>query len=315
MPNTLDNKQISNSPDRTTRFIALCSLAFTGLTFLFGNSIVFKLYEYIKTYPIENNTIIEGIIAIFNILLGTFVLIHLKLSTLEKPVGNNLHISDTFKQLLFGWKSLWITWISFYLILAFIYLRLIEDYQITLFGKEKHFNDFFWYISNLITVINGFFFYYLFFVLDRESVSTKEEPERGKKFKNYYIITLVIGLSLFSISTIFELVSDSQSIKFSLVSNLIAAYIAIGMSFFFGRLDSHNLNIPRIILAPLYLYAIIQLFWDRKIIDQQINYDRIVIYSIALVLKFTVFYLFTKWLKEGRFNTYLVETEKNLNKQ
>jgi len=43
------------------------------------------------------------------------------------------------------------------------------------------------------------------------------------------------------------------------------AYIAPGMAFFFGRLDSHYQKLRIAILAPLYLYAVMQLLGVKHI--------------------------------------------------
>jgi hypothetical protein len=82
------------------------------------------------------------------------------------------------------------------------------------------------------------------------------------------------------------------------------------MSFLFGRLDSHYLKLPRIILAPLYLYAIIQLFWEHDTYaSPAFNPERIAIFSLALILKFVLFVNLSRLIRHPRLRQYFVEAD------
>lgn len=95
---------------------------------------------------------------------------------------------------------------------------------------------------------------------------------------------------------------------------MVASYVAVGMAFFFGTLDSHYLKVPRIILAPLYLYAVIQLFWDQNTFanNQTFLPERVTIFSMALILKFVIFLVLSKLIRHERFREYFVIAEKGL---
>jgi len=98
-----------------------------------------------------------------------------------------------------------------------------------------------------------------------------------------------------------------------LLPKMVPAYIAVGMAFFIGRLDSHYLKLPRVILAPLYLYAIIQLFWSRNTVGaSDFDGERVAIFALALVLKFVVFLNLSKLIRDEQFRQYFVVAEQGL---
>jgi hypothetical protein len=81
------------------------------------------------------------------------------------------------------------------------------------------------------------------------------------------------------------------------------------MAYLFGRLDSHHMKIPRVLLAPLYLYVIIQLAW---VIFQAQPPDSVVpsmFFGAALILKILLFAVITYWLDRGVLLDYLRQSE------
>jgi hypothetical protein len=294
--------------DKTARNVAFFALSITLLTFLFGDNIAGRLYY--KVYPFQqgNKTLIEGIIALLNVGLAVFVLVDIRFIRPVPRSSENTPASNSYKQLLWGWQALWFTWVLFYGCLAAQWLKLIGD------GTS----DTLWQISDGLNMVNGFFFYYLFFVLDQPSVPTKEEPNRAKAFRFNWLVTLSIGFILFiisaAISGLIKSAGRKDVEKLVLLPKLVPAYIAVGMAFFFGRLDSHYLRLPRVILAPFYLYAIIQLFWERStFVDISIfSGERVAIFSIALVLKFAVFLTLSNLIGHESFRKYFVVAEEGL---
>lgn len=306
--------------DRMARWISYGAIFTAALTFLFGVQIVEHIDKVFKLHE-KNPTIIEGVIALLNITLASWVFLDVWLIRPVKMVDDNTPASNSFKQLLFGWKSLWFTWILFYSCLAAQWLRLINEE--TSFILEP--------VSHGLNMVNGFFFYYLFFVLDQPSVRTEIEPDRAKAFRRNCIITLLCGFFLLFASVGFSLLTDYIGVRILnalaqldnsrqipeegvLLTKLLPAYIAVGMAFFFGRLDSHYLRLPRIILAPFYLYAIIQLFWGRSTYVNVSNFnpDRVAIFSLALILKFVLFLNLSRLIRHESFRNYFVTAEKGL---
>lgn len=294
--------------DKAARGIAYAALLITLLTFLFGDNIAGRAYD--KVYPFQqgNKTLIEGIIAVLNVVLAAFVLVDIRFLRPVRTSGENTPASNSYRQLLWGWQALWFTWMLFYGCLAAQWLKFIGD------GTS----DVLWQISDALNMVNGFFFYYLFFVLDQPSVPTVEEPNRAKAFRLNCLVTLSTGFILFIMSaTIPQFIKSAGgdgAEKLVLLPKLVPAYIAVGMAFFFGRLDSHYLKLSRVVLAPFYLYAIIQLFWERSTFADVSVFsgERVAIFSLALVLKFAVFLTLSNLIGHESFRRYFVIAEEGL---
>lgn len=291
-----DNAQaISHRPSQTP-WVAYCALFISTMTFIFGNNIGSRLFALASTLQTNNNTIVEAFIALINIALAIFVLLDLRIFHQVKLQDDSSPALSSFKQLLNGWKLLWITWILFYGCLAAQWFQLFSP-NIQKFVSPT---------EDALNLINGFFFYYLFFVLDQPSVASESDPNRAESFRQNNIITAIFGVMLFVIST-------AWWDKGELLSKLIPAYIAVGMAFFFGRLDSHYLKLKRVVLAPLYLYAVIQLYWGRDISDTtKFNHERVSILILALILKFAIFYILSRLFRDEKFRRYFTVAEEGL---
>ncbi|HEY0375647.1 MAG TPA: hypothetical protein VGC87_01665 [Pyrinomonadaceae bacterium] len=295
-------RRLSNFSSKTVRWISGCALLVSLLIFLYGIDIAQELKGFYR--QLQNNpTMIEGVIAVLNIVLAFYVLLD---SRIFRPVSlsdENSPASNSFRQLLLGWRLLWFTWILFYGCLAAQWLHLIGGVTSEILG----------HVSELLNMINGFFFYYLFFVLDQPSVPTAADPERANPFRRNCVFTFLLGIIIYDLS-IFLLWNSSVGGGKALLPKLVPAYIAVGMAFFFGRLDSHYLKLPRIILAPLYLYAVIQLFWEHNTFANNKTFipERVTIFSVALILKFVVFLTLSKLIRHERFRQYFVIAEKGL---
>jgi hypothetical protein len=287
------------------KWVSYCALFISILTFLFGNNITAKLGALIPPQQ-ENKTIIEGIIALLNVTLAIIVLLDIRIFRPVQVYQDNSVASVSFKQLVRGWQLLWLSWIPFYGCLAARWLHLISDAP----------SSPIWYITNGLNMVNGFFFYYLFFVLDQPSVPTQSKPDRAKSFYRYINITVLLGVVIFIVSEVVARWNPSVNQQSFLVQKLVPAYIAVGMAFFFGRLDSHYLRVHRIILAPLYLYAVIQLFWGRNTFEEpeSFNPEQVTIFSLALILKFVIFLTLSRWIRDGKFRQYFIDAKEGLDK-
>lgn len=299
-------RRLSNFSSKAVRWISVCALLASLLSFIYGTGIALGFEDLRRNNP----TIIEGVIAVLNIALGFYVLIDLRTVRSSNLSDERSPASNSFKQLLWGWQLLWLTWILFYGCLAAQWLHLVNGITLGILGSASRVLG---HMSELLNLINGFFFYYLFFVLDQPSVPTAADPERANPFRRNCAVTFGIGIAIFGLSTYLLWGETIEGSKL-LLPKLVPAYIAVGMTFFFGRLDSHYLKLPRIILAPLYLYAVIQLFWEYNTFADNKTFipERITIFSIALILKFVVFLTLSKLIRHERFRRYFVVAEKGL---
>jgi hypothetical protein len=314
METSLTNSRFSDTSYKYAKILSVFVIVFVFLSLLLGSKIVDEYFLKNLQIPsilnfIPKKTFFETIIAFLNIGFGVFVILDLKFFRPIVKLEDESPSSQSFNQLLFGWQMLWIGWILLYTCLGLNW-SLLNGSQESSLGRIV-----IKILSNFFNLWNGFFFYYLFFVLDTYSVKTENDKDRDKGFKRNCVTIIVIGLAILVATTIFTNFPVDKNNEF-FVENLIAAYTAVGMTFFFGRLDSHYLNLSRIVLAPLYLYAVIQLFWDSKIFDtQEDNPNRIVIFSVAFILKIVIFYLVSKEIREGVFDRYLKRAVREIEKK
>jgi hypothetical protein len=302
------------SPNNGAKQLAYASLIISIMVLLFGDDIVGRTINRINEHwPWFLTSIngLEGSIAILNVLLAAFVLWDPKTRQAIKAADNVSTLPSTknsFRKLMLGWRLLW-------LVRMLLYLWLGANW----FGLHNFINlKLTWYIADALHLLVGFFYYFLFFVLDPPSVATELKPDSAIVFRRSVITMLLLGCLVFIASV---LVSWSHSpskagVTDIVVYKIIPTYTGIGMAFFIGRLDSHYLRMPRVILAPMYLYVIIQPLWGRIEATEipNVNPERVVILSLALMLKFVFFYSVAKWIRNGSFLQYLIKIEGDPNK-
>lgn len=308
------NSLLSNAPDEADNWrltqIAIIVLIIGACTFLYPHRISDFWVRYSQRLLPTSYAAVSAssaVIAFLNIMLATFVLCY--------PIKLPLHLpfSDSaipqvarrsFSQLIRGWRLLWLAWILLYAWLAANWLGLLAGMN------EKAVR----YIADAFNMLNGFWFFYLFFVLDLPSVTDSSKPDRTKSFHRSIITALVLGVIAFTISALVDfnrIAPVEGQIADTLVRQLVGGYTAIGMAFFFGRLDSHHLPMPRVILAPLYLYVILQMSWGRIVISKNPNNDSdaLAILLLALILKFVLFVVVYKKLASGSLLRYFIDVE------
>lgn len=305
----------SNAHDKGARRLAYISIFISLMVLLVGDDIVGRTVKYINEHwPWFPNSIngLECSIAILNILLAAFVLWDPQTRQAIKHANNASTPTTTknsFRKLMMGWYLLWLGHILFYIWLGANWFGLHNfiDSELT------------WYIADALHMLIGFCYYYLFFVLDPPSVTTESKPNSAIIFRRSVITVLAFGCIVFIASVLVDWYhSTAVGVKITdiVVHKLIPTYTAIGLAFFIGRLDSHYLRIPRVILAPLYLYVLVQLLWSRVEATNipNINSERVAILGLALILKFVFFYSIAKWIRNGGFLQYLIKIEGDQNK-
>jgi hypothetical protein len=300
--------------DKGARRLAYVSIFISMMVFLFGNNIVGRTVYYIKEYwPWFLNRVngLEGSIAILNVLLAAFVLWDPKTRQSIKNSDNASTPPATkisFWKLMLGWRLLW-------LFRMLLYIWLGANW----FGLHLVSPKLAWQIASAIHLLVGFFHYFLFFVLDPPSLATASSPDSAIVFQRNIITTLLFGCFVFIASVFvswYQPTTSEDEITNILANRLIPTYAGIGMAFLIGRLDSHYLRIPRVLLAPLYLYVIVQPLWSRAAGTdfQNVIVERAAIFSLVLTLKFVFFYSVAKWIRNGGFLQYLIKIEGDRNK-
>ena len=214
------------------------------------------------------------------------------------------NVQDSFSQFLKGWMTVWITWFLLYLYIGIMIL--LSKYSL---GTIKN-------LSVQVTVdflnaCTSASFLYIFLVSDMPSVSTQKKPNRNKSFLKGLTSVVIISITIVVFAGIGRYTNED------FFSYLSGAFAAISMSYVFGRLDSHHMNVNRWLLSPLYLYAVIQLIGP-KLVDfkTQPNVNENFFYqygffSLVLVLKIYLFFVMIHWLQSGAFERYFNDASKN----
>lgn len=206
---------------------------------------------------------------------------------------------DTFHQFLKGWSAIWVTWLVLYLYLGFVLLRDVGVMQNV--GIQV--------TVDFLNVSNSAAFFYLFLVLDMPSVATKADPDRNREFKLGFAIICVICFLVFLASSLSRFNKIDE-----LGTHISGVLVAISMAYVVGRLDSHYMNVSRWTLAPLYLYAVIQVVGPHLVnyISKSGYGYQTVFFATATILKIYLFFVINYWLQDGSFEAYYNNASKHI---
>lgn len=200
---------------------------------------------------------------------------------------------ETFQQFLKGWSAIWVSWflLYFYLTVVMGVERPTDEQNVT-----------FQVVVDFLNIANSAAFFYVFLVLDMPSVRTTEQPLRNREFQRAFKVVVLICSAIFLYSAICRFTQQKYG---PYLSGLL---VGISMAYVFGRLDSHYMNVKRWTLAPLYLYAVIQVLGPVLIDSRDISKEMWLLQSLffgtVLVLKIWMFIMVNIWLQNGSFDKY-----------
>ena len=148
-------------------------------------------------------------------------------------------------------------------------------------------------------------FFYLFLVLDRPSVKAEGLPQRDLAFRRSLLGVGVVCGTAAAVSILgrFEVLGLA-----GFGPTLGSILVAISMAFFVGRLSDSHMKVRRSLLAPLYFYVALQMLWHLFVMaggENQVA-NALVLFG-ALVLKIYLFALVTRWIQDGKLQTYFDE--------
>ncbi len=202
---------------------------------------------------------------------------------------------DTFHRFLKGWSAIWVSWFLLYLYLGVV-LLLPNKASATQHLALQITVDF-------LNISNSAAFFYLFLILDMPRATTTHEPEKNKEFQKGFTAVIAICFAVFFFSGF----SRANPVEGNLVGTYVSGLlVAISMAYVFGRLDSHYMSVNRWMLAPLYLYAVIQVSGPELVDFSGVSKDtqQRVFFSGVLVLKTYFFMVVYYWLQNGHFERY-----------
>lgn len=201
-----------------------------------------------------------------------------------------------WRQFKLGWTWLWVGWIALYGWLA-------VKFGVT--GAGETWERFASCVADVLNIASSFVFFYLFLVLDKPSVRALGDPERDRDFRRSVTAVLVLSgtvalLSVLGRLGLFELQEDGPLLG--------SVFSAVAMAFFVGRLSDSHLKVRRALLAPLYLYVAIQMFWHLFVAVGAAGESGFgVVLGLALLLKIYLFAVITRWMGDGKLQTYFDE--------
>jgi len=241
--------------------------------------------------PLEFHASIAHVVALAMILV-------VLLSSRAPRAPEGLVAQRAWSQFRAGWSLLWFAWMALYV------------WMTAYWGLRGETDTGFWSrwgppVADLFNVLSSFVFFYLFLVLDRPSVKAEGLPQRDRAFRRslFSVGTICASAALLSILGrlgYFQLMEFGPTIGSILV--------ATSMAFFVGRLSDSHLKVKRSLLAPLYFYVALQMLWHLSVMAgaQHQLANALVLFG-ALVLKVYLFALLTRWIQDGKLQTYFDE--------
>jgi|SRR5215831_3861318 len=282
---------------------ALLMAALVLLGFLFGSFVFLRAHGSTQTQgPGQSELFISivhvAIIALFIILQFT-------------PIGGKAQnwsrygtvTERTMMQFWRGWRWIWFTWLALYGWFAACWIQ-PEWYK-------KH-EALTWSVADIINILNAFGFFFCFLALDEPSVPTSEQPDRAEAFRWHLKLIISGGVVVGILSVLGRSLLSDQLEFFGPL--LASCYTGLAMAYLFGRFDSHHINIPRALLAPLYLYVIIQLTWVTFRTGMQ-GVEPSMFLGAALILKILLFLVVTYWLDHDVLLEYIKKAEEYVQAQ
>lgn len=283
--------------DPFQRILFLCGL--TLLTALFFPMLSGIIVENTSAESIQVNdkllaSVIQAVVVFLFYIITRFTNFGGRDQILNQTTDRPPEVTSSLKQFFKGWKYLWLSFTALYIWFCILY------------GTGLYSNTYAQSFSDIITIFSSLCLAYLFSVMDVESIPRVQSPGKVNDFYNYLII-FTIGLSLSSLMSILDRYYNLGFLD-GAGTYLLGYANVIVMLYFFGRLESHYLNVNRFVLLPLYTYAIIQiayvLFFEAKSGEQ--SFEAYVIGAV-LILKGFLYFLIREWIKEGKLENYFLK--------
>ncbi len=155
----------------------------------------------------------------------------------------------------------------------------------------------------LMNAMGGLIYFFLFFVLDRPTVSTDREPGRDAHFREAWLG--VVGLSALAAfgSAMARLDRVPGEAMVEVCQHASPVVVAIGMMYLFSRYDAVSMGIRPLAVAPLWGYVALQATWARASGPEDLVSTGV--FALAYVMKLYFLAMQTVWSREGRIQRHL----------
>ena len=206
------------------------------------------------------------------------------------------NVEKTLLQFMKGWTAIWLTW-------AILYAYFVTVLELLKLGVVVNLSsDIFWSVGDVLNLLSAIAFFFLFFILDMPSVSTRDNPKRDGDFRVSMSITVALSIVVLTLAILGRF--DMFGLRLAGPA-ILSFYVAISMTYFFARLDSHYLKVKRWMLAPLYSYAVIQVSWPIfGLLSGGTDFGSL-IFGAAFFLKIYLFVVVVHWLQSGKLEAYI----------
>lgn len=221
----------------------------------------------------------------------------------KKPweAGDHKNVNAPLRQFSYGWGGIWWSWVVLYIWMSIKYAYEKDLLVQAAYGDYLFFSQWSWAVADVFSALSTMCFFYLFFVLDMKTVSNTTDKTATNSFQKSMLLVAWCTVFCLILSIIDHFyISDAWD---SMGTSLYALLASISMLYFFGRLDSHLFAARRILLAPLLLYAVIQVNWN-DFPDSKFAAKGLLILLLAFLLKIYLFFIINNWLKSGDFALY-----------
>jgi hypothetical protein len=234
-------------------------------------------------------------------------------------------VRTTLRQFQGGWLAIWISLFFLYLWFAFKWStesHLLEgmekaiarhdsptlvQLQITfLQGRALS-----WVIADFLNLAGAVLYFYLYFILDTESIALETDSPSAPARNGFFISTMraivVLSFLLWLSAAADRLLplGDFQGLP----TLLYSLFTSIAMAMFFGRLNSHFFNASpaaRVFFVPLfYLYAALQAVY--AMLAFRNVHISVSIIVMVLVLKIILFFYVSKLINNRKFDGYITQ--------
>jgi len=205
-----------------------------------------------------------------------------------------------FDQFRHGWFYVWLIWALFYLWLS-IQSGLCKMHP-ALFKEHENLENYCKCVAEVLNVCSGLAFFFCFLILDLPSVRTDTNPGRDRKFVRSLGYAAACGLTVLAFSVGVKLAHYNEDMR-TLGEFFTAGFTGIGMLFLFGRLDSHIIATPRIMLSFLYAYGLIQPLY--AVFSTLPDVLKSSLFIIVLILKILAWFAVDRFVAHGDLKTYL----------
>jgi hypothetical protein len=230
-------------------------------------------------------------------------------------------IRTTLQQFQGGWLGIWISLLFLYLWFAFKW-----NVESSLLGSMEtarasgqapsglrttylQFRAVSWAVADFFNLIGAILYFYLYFILDTESIATEGAPPKGPARNHFFLktmrVVLLLAVSFLAGSVVDRLVDLGE--YQGLLTLLYSLFTSIAMAMFFGRLNSHFFNaspVARVIFVPLfYLYAALQAVY--AMLGFKNVHISVSIIIMVFVLKIILFFYINKLINKRKFDGYI----------